>query len=191
MVTGMILAGGCSTRAKTNKLLLQVDEKPLILHTIDSMKPFVDHLIVVTGKYDQELRPYLKDVEVIYNKDYELGMFSSVLVGIKNVDSDVIILPGDMMNISPNTFKSLLNNKGTITIPTYKGQNGHPLFLNKKMCELLKKEDINSNLKLFVKKNSESINYVEVNDPFIKFDIDTMKDYQTLLNRRKELSYES
>ena len=191
MVTGMILAGGCSTRAKTNKLLLQVDEKPLILHTIDSMKPFVDHLIVVTGKYDQELRPYLKDVEVIYNKDYELGMFSSVLAGIKNVDSDVIILPGDMMNISPNTFKSLLNNKGTITIPTYKGQNGHPLFLNKKMCELLKKEDVNSNLKLFVNKNSESINYVEVNDPFIKFDVDTMKDYQTLLNRRKELSYES
>lgn len=191
MVTGMILAGGCSTRAKTNKLLLQVDEKPLISHTIDSMKPFVDHLIVVTGKYDQELRPYLKDVEVIYNKDYELGMFSSVLAGIKNVDSDVIILPGDIMNISPNTFKSLLNNKGTITIPTYKGQNGHPLFLNKKMCELLKKEDINSNLKLFVNKNSESINYVEVNDPFIKFDIDTMKDYQTLLNRRKELSYES
>ena len=191
MVTGMILAGGCSTRAKTNKLLLQVDEKPLILHTIDSMKPFVDHLIVVTGKYDQELRPYLKDVEVIYNKDYELGMFSSVLAGIKNVDSDVIILPGDMMNISPNTFKSLLNNKGTITIPTYKGQNGHPLFLNKKMCELLKKEDINSNVKLFVNKNSESINYVEVDDPFIKFDVDTMKDYQTLLNRRKELSYES
>ena len=191
MVTGMILAGGCSTRAKTNKLLLQVDEKPLILHTIDSMKPFVDHLIVVTGKYDQELRPYLKDVEVIYNKDYELGMFSSVLAGIKNVDSDVIILPGDMMNISPNTFKSLLNNKGTITIPTYKGQNGHPLFLNKKMCELLKKEDVNSNLKLFVNKNSESINYIEVNDPFIKFDVDTMKDYQTLLNRRKELSYES
>lgn len=187
----MILAGGCSTRAKTNKLLLQVDEKPLILHTIDSMKPFVDHLIVVTGKYDQELRPYLKDVEVIYNKDYELGMFSSVLAGIKNVDSDVIILPGDMMNISPNTFKSLLNNKGTITIPTYKGQNGHPLFLNKKMCELLKKEDVNSNLKLFVNKNSESINYIEVNDPFIKFDVDTMKDYQTLLNRRKELSYES
>ena len=191
MVTGMILAGGCSTRAKTNKLLLQVDEKPLILHTIDSMKPFVDHLIVVTGKYDQELRPYLKDVEVIYNKDYELGMFSSVLAGIKNVDSDVIILPGDMMNISPNTFKSLLNNKGTITIPTYKGQNGHPLFLNKKMCELLKKEDINSNVKLFVNKNSESINYVEVDDPFIKFDVDTMKEYQTLLNRRKELSYES
>lgn len=191
MVTGMILAGGCSTRAKTNKLLLKVDEKPLILHTIDSMKPFVNRLIVVTGKYDQELRPYLKDVEVIYNKDYELGMFSSVLAGIKNVDSDVLILPGDMMNISQNTFKSLLKSKGTITIPTYKGQNGHPLFLNKKMCELLKKEDINSNLKLFVNKNSESINYVEVDDPFIKFDVDTMKDYQTLLNRRKELSYES
>jgi len=191
MVTGVILAGGCSTRAQTNKLLLEVEGRPLILHVIDSIKPFVDRLVVVTGKYDQELRPYLKDVEVIYNNNYELGMFSSVLVGIKNVDSDVLILPGDMMNISSNTFKSILTSKGVITIPTYKGQNGHPLFLNKDMRELLKKEDINSNLKAFVKRNIELVNYVEVNDPFIKFDVDTMQDYKTLLERRKELSYES
>ena len=187
----MILAGGCSTRAKTNKLLLKVDKKPLILHTIDSMKPNADRLVVVTGKFDQELRPYLKDVDVIYNKDYELGMFSSVLAGIRNIDSDVLILPGDMMNISQNTFESLLKNKGVITIPTYQGKNGHPLFLNKAMCELLKKEDVNSNLKDFINKHIDSVNYVEVNDPFIKFDIDTMQDYQMLLKSRKELTYES
>ena len=190
MTTGIILAGGYSSRAKVNKLLLQVDEKPLICHTIDSMKDFVDHLIVVTGRYHDELKEVLKDVEVIYNPNFDLGMFSSVKAGIKDVESDVLILPGDMCNISKNTFKSILASKGVISIPTYKGQKGHPLFLNKEMVNLLKKEDVNSNLRTFIDKHLDKVNYVEVNDPFIEFDIDTIKDYERFLTKRKELSYE-
>ena len=190
MVTGIILAGGHSSRAKTNKLLLLVDSKPLILHAIDSIKDHVDKLVVVTGRYDKELRPYLNDVVIAYNKDYDLGMFSSVLTGVAHSEGDVLILPGDIMNISHKTIETILNNKGVITIPTYKGESGHPLFLNKDMVNLLKKEDINSNLREFVNKHKDQINYVEVNDPFIKFDVDTLEDYSNLINKRKELSYE-
>ena len=191
MLTGIILAGGCSKRAQTNKLLLLVDSKPLISYTIDSIKNHVDRIIVVTGHYDKELRPYLNDVTIAYNKDYELGMFSSVLTGIRLCDDEVIILPGDMANISHQTFKALLNNKRVITIPTFKGETGHPLFLNKEMVNLLKNEDVKSNLREFVSKHIDQVNYVEVNDPFIKFDIDTIEDYTNFLNKRKELSYES
>lgn len=190
MVTGIILAGGHSSRAKTNKLLLLVDSKPLILHAIDSIKDHVDKLVVVTGRYDKELRPYLNDVVIAYNKDYDLGMFSSVLKGVASCEGDVLILPGDIMNISHKTIETILNNKGVITIPTYKGESGHPLFLNKDMVNLLKKEDVNSNLREFVNKHKDQINYVEVNDPFIKFDVDTLEDYSNLINKRKELSYE-
>ena len=190
MVTGVILAGGCSKRAKTNKLLLKVDRKPLISYTIDSLRNSVDKLIVVTGRYDKELRPVLDDVEIVYNPDFELGMFSSVLAGLSKVNSDVLILPGDMANISPKTIKTILDNKGVITIPTYKGETGHPLFLNKDMVDLVRKEDISSNLKLFIDKNLDKVNYVEVDDPFIKFDIDTIEDFECFLLKRKELSYE-
>ena len=190
MVTGIILAGGHSSRAKTNKLLLLVDNKPLILHAIDSIKGHVDKLVVVTGRYDKELRPYLNDVVIAYNKDYDLGMFSSVLTGVASCEGDALILPGDIMNISHKTIETILNNKGVITIPTYKGESGHPLFLNKDMVNLLKKEDVNSNLREFVNKHKDQINYVEVNDPFIKFDVDTLEDYSNLINKRKELSYE-
>ena len=190
MVTGIILAGGHSSRAKTNKLLLLVDSKPLILHAIDSIKDHVDKLVVVTGRYDKELRPYLNDVVIAYNKDYDLGMFSSVLTGVASCEGDALILPGDIMNISHKTIEIILNSKGVITIPTYKGESGHPLFLNKDMVNLLKKEDVNSNLREFVNKHKDQINYVEVNDPFIKFDVDTLEDYSNLINKRKELSYE-
>lgn len=189
-VTGIILAGGYSSRAHTNKLLLKVDSKPLISHTIDSLRGLVDKIIVVTGRYDQELRPYLNDVEVVYNKDFELGMFSSVLAGVKHVDGDVLILPGDMMNIAHATVKAVLDKNGCIVIPTYNGKSGHPLFLNNEMRNLLVKEDVNSNLREFVNKHIDKVSYVEVNDPFINFDVDTIQDYEHLLKARKEMSYE-
>lgn len=162
----------------------------MISHTIDSLRGLVDKIIVVTGRYDQELRPYLNDVEVVYNKNFELGMFSSVLAGVKHADGDVLILPGDMMNIAHTTVKAVLDKNGCIVIPAYNGKSGHPLFLNNEMRNLLVKEDVNSNLREFVNKHIDKVSYVEVNDPFINFDVDTIQDYEHLLKARKEMSYE-
>ena len=191
MTTGIILAGGYSSRAHINKLLLKVDSKPLISYTIDSVRNNVDKVIVVTGHFDKELRPYLEDVEVVFNKDYDLGMFSSVLAGVSHTDGDVLILPGDMADISTATVKAILTKKGKITIPTYNGKHGHPLFLNKEMANLLLKEDKKSNLKEFINKHSDVVNLVEVNDPSIKFDVDTIEDFEQFLSKRKEQAYES
>ena len=191
MMTALILAGGCSSRAKTNKLLLKVNNKPLILNTISSLSSLVDELVVVTGKFDKELRPYLSNFKVVYNKDYELGMFSSVKAGIKDIDSDLLILPGDISNVSSKTISAIIANKGLITIPTYNGKSGHPLFLNKEMVNKLKQEDLNSNLRAFINSNIDYVNYVEVDDPFINFDVDTIEDYNRLVKQGKELTYES
>ena len=191
MITGVVLAGGYSSRAGTNKMLLEFDKKPLLLHTIDSIKDFVDEIVVVTGRYDKELRPYLKDVKVAYNKDYDKGMFSSVLTGLKEVKEDALILPGDICQIQHQTIEKLLKEKGCISIPTYKGSSGHPLFINKDMVKLILKEDMESNLHAFILKNEAKVNFVKVDDPFIKFDIDTIEDYNRFLSKRKETSYES
>ena len=92
MTECIILAGGISTRMGTNKMLLEYKGHPLIWHTIQSVAPFVSKIIIVTGKYDQEIRDALKDEKVsfVYNKDYELGMFSSVLAGVKETSEDFL-----------------------------------------------------------------------------------------------------
>jgi len=180
-MTGIILAGGSSTRAKLNKLLLEVDRKPLISHAINSMSPFVDRIIVVTGKYDQELRPYLKDVDVVYNDKHEQGMFTSVLAGINQVHDDVLILPADIPNISKQTFQKLLAAEGEIKVPMYQGATGHPLYLSKEKVLLLQNENPQSNLHEFLKKHE--ITNVQVDDPFINFDIDTLDDYNSLVKQ--------
>ena len=45
--TGVVLAGGKSTRMGQDKALLEVDGKPLLLHAIEKLKPHVRELIVI------------------------------------------------------------------------------------------------------------------------------------------------
>ncbi len=45
--TMIIVAGGSSTRFGSDKLLARIDHKPMLNHTIDSVAPFVDQIVLV------------------------------------------------------------------------------------------------------------------------------------------------
>ena len=185
MVDCIVLAGGLSTRAKTNKMLFMVENRPLISYTVNNMSRHVDHVIVVTGKFDQEIREVLKgsDADIIYNKDYEQGMFTSVKTGVKLTKGDFFILPGDCPFVSSNTFNILKNGKKSVRVPTFLGQDGHPLFISHELKDELLNEPDDSNLKVF--RDRHDIERIAVNDPNILNDIDTVEDYQRLLKERK------
>ena len=185
-MVGIVLAGGSSTRAKTNKLLLEVDRKPLISHTIDTISPFVDKVIVVTGKYHNELSKVITNSEIVFNCNHEKGMFSSVLTGIsKALGNDVLLIPGDITNVSSNTIKALLSGTKPIRIPCFNGKNGHPVFIAKEYVSLLAKEPIDYKLCDFIAKHNNDVEIIQVNDSFINFDVDTIEDYNKL---RKEFT---
>lgn len=186
MIEGIVLAGGKSTRAKTNKMLLNIKGKPLIFHTIDSLKNHIDHIIVVTGRYDQEIREALKDrndIEIIYNPIYELGMFTSVKQGVRATTNDFFIIPGDFPFISSNTFSQLSKGKKLIRVPTYLNEDGHPIFISQLLKEALLHESDNSNLRIF--KSKYDVERIPVDDPFILTDIDTIEDYKNVLKRKE------
>lgn len=185
MTEGIILAGGCSSRAKTNKLLFSFEGKPLIIHAIEGMRAFVDHLYVVTGFYHDELKDAIKNIEgitIIHNPDYSKGMFSSVLAGIKNVQNDCFILPSDCPLVTKNTYSLLLTGSKNIRFPTYKGHDGHPIFISKVLINKLKKEPLESNLRLF--RDRHDIERISTDDKYVLTDIDTLEDYENLINER-------
>lgn len=180
---GIILAGGYSSRAKLNKLLLEVDGQPLICRAIQTMRPFVDRVVVVTGRYHKELQPVLikEGVTVAYNSQYEKGMFSSVLTGLNQVtDQDIFLIPGDIPNVSRKTYERLLSSRGDVRVPTYKGKDGHPLFLANYLVKEARKEAIDSNMRQFLNKHEDVKVRVEVDDPFVCVDVDTLENYQSL-----------
>lgn len=188
-MVGIVLAGGCSSRAKVNKLLLEVDRKPLIRHTIDSIRNYVDEILVVTGRYNDELVPHLSDVKVTYNKDFSLGMFTSVLAGARASKGDVLILPGDITNVNNSTIEALLHGNKDIRIPSFEGKTGHPVYISMKYVELLCEESNDSKLCDFISKHNDVVEIIPVDDPFINFDIDTIEDYNKFIElQRKELT---
>lgn len=184
MVDVVILAGGKSSRFKKNKMETLLSGKPILQHTIESFTNLSNNITVVTGFYEVD---YLKEfiekhhINVIHNALHEKGMFGSVLKGVSLVKGDFLLTPGDYPNISQETIKILINAKGSIRVPTYKGRKGHPIFIGKSLLESLKNEDIHSNLKVF--RDKHVVNYIEVDDEGILQDVDYLEDLKNIEER--------
>ena len=182
----ILLAGGKSTRMNENKMLKVFDGKSLIIHTVESLYDVVKRIIVVTGKYHEEIKEALKDynkVVIIRNEEYEKGMFSSVKVGVSLTNSDFLIIPGDCPFIKPSTFKKITETKALIAVATYKNHRGHPIFFNKMYKDLLI-ESTDKHLKAF--RNRYDFEDIEVDDEGVLIDIDTIDDLNNVLKHRKE-----
>lgn len=180
MAECIILAGGKSTRMGTNKMLLDYKGHPLLWYTIQSVRPFVNRIIVVTGKYDQEIREALKEeiVEFVYNKDYELGMFSSVLTGVKETKDDFMVIPGDCPFIKKKTFKKILDGTGDIRYPKCGDLEGHPLYISKKNKDELLHFGLDNNLKMF--RDSKKCEIIIVEDKNISMNLNNILDFSSL-----------
>ncbi len=187
MAMGIILAGGYSSRAKSNKMVLKYKNIEIIRHAIISMQDYCSKIIVVTGYYHDDTLNVVKDfqkVKVVRNANYSQGMFSSVKVGVKEVNDDFFITPGDYPLIMKSTYEKVLNAKGIMRVPTFNNHRGHPLFISKELIKSLLSEPDDSNLKIF--RNKHQITNVETSDSGILKDIDTVNDYIKLKTERKE-----
>ena len=180
MAECIILAGGKSTRMGTNKMLLDYKGHPLLWYTIQSVSPFVNRIIVVTGKYDQEIRKALKEekVDFVYNKDYELGMFSSVLTGVRVTKDDFMVIPGDCPFIKKETFKQILEGTGEIRYPKCGDLEGHPLYISRKYKDELLHFGLDSNLKMF--RDSKKCEIIFVEDKNISMNLNNILDFSSL-----------
>lgn len=186
-VNGIVLAGGLSSRAKANKMLFVVDDTYLIVHTINRIRPFVDNIYVVTGRYDKEDREALKDIKDIhflYNENYNDGMYSSICCGLKNTTGDILLIPGDVPFVSADTYKALLKGHDKFRAPAYKGQTGHPIFLDESLRNDIIAHQEYKRLRDY--RNAIGFETIDVDDEFITLDCDTELDLELIKNKLKE-----
>ncbi|MFA7075271.1 MAG: nucleotidyltransferase family protein [Candidatus Izemoplasmatales bacterium] len=184
MFEGIILAGGYSSRFEQNKMCVWFNGKPLILHTIETMLKVCKKVYVVTGYYHKEISGVLAgidNVEIVYNKSFDEGMFSSVKAGVRHVKHDFFIIPGDYPLVEESTYKIIISGHKTLRVPSYNHRLGHPLFMKYEL-----KEDLifsyAKSLKEF--RNLYDYEIVEVDDKYIHVDIDTIQDFNKI--NRKE-----
>jgi molybdenum cofactor cytidylyltransferase len=184
MAEGIILAAGYASRAQANKMLFEVDGKPLIDHVIAGMRPCVNHIYVVTGHHHEAIEMHLRDMDVtcLFNPDYHQGMFSSVKQGVRAVREDFFVIPGDCPFVSSKTYEKLMKTGKQIVVPAYKKRRGHPIFVSIELKNALLETGPDMNLKAF--RNRYDYRTIEVDDPYVITDIDTLEDYEKIKEGR-------
>jgi len=191
----VILAAGYSSRAEGFKMQFQMNGKAVLQHVIEAFLPICVNIFVVGGFQSEKLlpliEPYGDKVKLVMNNDFENGMFSSVQTGVKHVVSEqFFITPGDYPLITTKICRSILNAGKAFVVPSFRMKGGHPILLNASCIVELLSEDVDGNLKLFLKKMP--VTYINISDDGIMYDLDTRQDYMKLqrLMKEKEDNYD-
>ncbi len=183
-VAAVILAAGQSSRMGCNKLVLEIDGKPMLRHVADAaVGSLARPVVAVLGGGSAGAFPALEglDVVVVRNMDFCSGMSSSIRAGIAalpETSDAALILLGDMPAISSFLIDRMTTAfdpaKGRdICVATHKGQHGHPvLFARHYFPELLTLEgDVGA--RRIVEKHAAFVCAVEAGDDGPLVDIDT------------------
>jgi molybdenum cofactor cytidylyltransferase len=175
------------------KMLLTFNGKPMLENVIVNVTGSdVDNTMVVLGAEKDKLIKLVEksSVKHCYNDNYKEGMLSSVKCGFRNLPPDfeaVLIFQGDQPLITPNVINTIIkayrsSDKG-IVIPVYEKKRGHPLLIDRKFRDKIKKLDTREGLRSMAYQFSDDVLEVETDDPGILRDFDTYEEYKKEINQ--------
>ncbi len=193
MISSIILAAGMSKRMSIgNKLLLKYKNKSILENTIININSSdISEIVVVLGHDFNITSQILKNttLKIINNTDYLKGMSTSIVAGIKLINwssEGVMVCLADMPLIKISTYNNLINkfneanDTRKIIIPTYKRQKGNPILFGKYYFNFLLKLKGDKGARDLIKKRSDCVILVDINDNGIVRDIDNYKDYKNI-----------
>jgi len=186
-IAAIILAAGRSTRIGSAKQLIRLGDQPLLGHVIRTVRQAgLDDIVLVLGSAADEI---VKDiapegVRVRINAAYAEGMATSVRAGVEELGSEckaALIFLADQPMILSSTVTNLIAKyqelRPTAVIPTYRGQRGNPVLLDRslfsKAIALQGDEGFRGILQ-----GLPNVLCVEVDDPGVLIDIDTAEDLE-------------
>ena len=160
-LTGIILAGGKSSRMGEDKGLMFFEGKPMIEYIIDVVKTYVNNIIIIANnkKYEQFGYPVYEDL--IKDK----GPLAGIYTGLNYSETDNnLVLSCDVPFVNSSILKLLIDNcsEVDVVIPE-KEERTHQLIgiYNKSCSEIFEKELENDQRKL--KLAIEKLNYKVIN----------------------------
>src|ERR1044071_4629521 len=146
----IILAAGSSSRFGNTKQLLHFKGKTLLQHTMEeAAEAGAQPVVVVTGAHADEISKEIKSekVEIVFNKNWEQGMASGIVIGLKKAIilskelENVIITVCDQPFVSSSLFQQLFqkqNESGKHIVPSaYADTIGTPALFTKKYFDAL------------------------------------------------------
>jgi molybdenum cofactor cytidylyltransferase len=184
-IAAVILAAGRSTRmGGSNKLLAELDGKPLLLHAVDAaLASRARPVFVVAGNEADRVHTVLanRPVKVIDNPDFTEGLSASLSCGLRALNDDVdgaVVLLGDMPRIGPSTIDRLIAafnpaENRAICVPTFGGKRGNPVLWARRFFAEIEALAGDVGAKHLIGDNTDLVIEVAMPDDSVLVDIDT------------------
>jgi len=187
-ICGLIISAGLSGRMKKFKPLLDYKGKSFIQNIVLKLNSACKQIVIVTGYKDDDVKRnieqlhYKASYELVFNPDYESGMFTSLQAGIrKATEADWILYhfvdqPGLPENFYSDFIQQIDNFHNWIQ-PSAGGEKGHPILIHKDIFELIGNASKDSNLRDVSRSPNVKKKFWECSYREIFQDIDTEEDY--------------
>jgi molybdenum cofactor cytidylyltransferase len=147
MITGVFLAAGQSTRFGSDKLLHELDGRPLVAHGLAAaINSRLDEIVVVVGSDASLLENAIRDVpagrdriRIVRNDHAERGMMSSLKSGLRAVpktSAGAMVILADMPFVTSELIDNLIErfeDTNGIVIPECDGVFCHPRVIPKRL----------------------------------------------------------
>ncbi len=198
-ISATILAAGSSNRmGDLNKLLLLINERPIInLVCTTALETNLNPIVVVTGYQHIKVEKAIpnKSVRIVHNKNWKKGMMSSICLGISVLDESVngnMIILGDMPFITKDTLdvliKEFIKYRGqNIIFPLYKSKQGNPVIFPKNLFPEILSIRGDIGCKKIIEKYKQNTTGVTIDSDEVILDCDTRDDY--LLAQMKKTNH--
>jgi molybdenum cofactor cytidylyltransferase len=187
----IILAAGASTRMGTNKQLLMVDGRPLVVRAVEAaLEGGLWPVIVVLGANAAEIRPVLARHTVlpVENAAWPEGMASSVRAGIGALrqfsrDMDGVLLAVcDQPGFTPEVVRRLRAARETsgrsMAAASYAGQVGVPALFSQQHFPALAALTGEQGARVLLQQGGDDVAAVDM--PPLALDLDTPEDVRRL-----------
>jgi molybdenum cofactor cytidylyltransferase len=188
-IAAIVLAAGRSTRMGAgNKLLAQLDGRPLVRHVVDAaLASRARPIAVVVGHQAAAVRSALAGLEIdlLDNENYAAGLSSSLKRGIAALPGDcqgALILLGDMPQITAAHIDRLLAafQPGAIVVPMHKGRRGNPVLWPDTLFAQIRGLEGDVGAKELMRAHADAIRVVDLESEAIFADVDTPEALERL-----------
>lgn len=184
-VGAVVLAAGRSTRmGKQNKLLEDLNGKPIVRHVVDAaLASGAEPVVVVTGHECDAVQDALAGcaVTLVHNEAYAEGLSGSLRRGLSALPAPVegaVVCLGDMPRITPKVVGALIeafdpSRKRSIAVPTFEGTRGNPVLFGRQHFAEVSALTGDTGAKPVISRHSESTIEVAMSDGGVLLDVDT------------------
>lgn len=185
---GLVLAAGYSSRMGEMKALLPFGGETLIARQINCfISAGISDIYAVVGHNAEEVVKAIgsRPVNIIYNENYQGGMFTSAQAGVRAIDAGshkgVFLLPVDYAFVQPFTLCVLKDrfeeSNAKILYPCFKGRKGHPPLFGYSLTDEILSSPLDGGIKGVFERHKAEAEYVDMGNETCLIDIDSKQDY--------------